>query len=112
MLLPKNTTIFILFILVILSSMYHYLSHIRLLFNSRKIQISNTPVDLPNVVVHLDFKGMPPKLSYLKSLLPKLHGLGVTGFLVEYEDMFPYEGRLVNLRAKYAYSKTEVCVYT
>lgn len=91
--------------------MYHYLSHIRLLFNSRKIQISNTPVDLPNVVVHLDLKGMPPKLSYLKSLLPKLHELGVTGFLVEYEDMFPYEGRLVNLRAKYAYKKTEVCVY-
>lgn len=27
-------------------------------------------IKLDYIVVHLDFKGMPPKLSYLKSLLP------------------------------------------
>ncbi|OWR43951.1 hypothetical protein KGM_215551 [Danaus plexippus plexippus] len=58
---------------------------------------------LKNVILHLDFKGSPPKLSYLKTLLPKLQSLGVTGLLMEYEDMFPYEGKLVNLSAENHY---------
>ncbi|XP_052744860.1 hexosaminidase D-like [Bicyclus anynana] len=74
-----------------------------------KIRVQNiTAIKLPNVVVHLDLKGFPPKLSYLKALLPTLQELGVTGLLIEYEDMFPYEGRLVNLSTKYAYNKTEL----
>ncbi|XP_046973129.1 hexosaminidase D-like [Vanessa cardui] len=63
---------------------------------------------LPNVIVHLDFKGSPPKLSYLKTLLPKFQELGVTGLLMEYEDMFPYNGRIANISAKNCYEKSKL----
>ncbi|CAH0721126.1 unnamed protein product, partial [Brenthis ino] len=65
-------------------------------------------VKLDNVVVHLDLKGSLPKLSYLKTLLPKLQDLGVTGLLIEYEDMFPYDRRLLNLSARNCYEKSKL----
>ncbi|CAK1541065.1 unnamed protein product [Leptosia nina] len=65
-------------------------------------------LNLPNVVVHIDLKGSPPKISYLKSLLPKFKEFGVTGLLMEYEDMFPYEDKLVNLSARNCYEKSEL----
>lgn len=74
-------------------------------------QSRNTPitsVQLQNVIVHIDLKGTPLKISYLESLLPLLKKYGVTGLLMEYEDMFPYEGKLVNLSAEYCYSKPEL----
>ncbi|XP_041501788.1 hexosaminidase D-like isoform X4 [Microtus oregoni] len=58
--------------------------------------------------VHLDLKGAPPKVSYLSEVFPLFHALGANGLLIEYEDMFPYEGRLMLLRAKHAYSPSEV----
>lgn len=67
-----------------------------------------TPVKLDYVIVHLDFKGMPPKLMYLKSLLTTLKRHGVNGLLIEYEDMFPYEGTLANLSVPHHYEKNEV----
>ncbi|XP_039760695.1 hexosaminidase D-like [Pararge aegeria] len=96
----------------ILFSIYLFISYYTVFQNSNmseKIKVDGSiAINLPNVVMHLDLKGFPPKISYLKSLLTKLQELGVTGFLIEYEDMFPYEGRLVNLSAKYAYKKTEL----
>ena len=59
-------------------------------------------------VVHLDLKGAPPKMSYLKSLLPLLKEAGATALLVEYEDMFPYWGRLKNISARNAYTVSEI----
>ncbi|XP_036052147.1 hexosaminidase D isoform X3 [Onychomys torridus] len=59
-------------------------------------------------LVHLDLKGAPPKVSYLSEVFPLFHALGANGLLIEYEDMFPYEGRLKLLRAKHAYSPSEV----
>ena len=59
-------------------------------------------------VVHLDLKGAPPLMSYLKSILPLLKEAGATALLVEYEDMFPYWGRLKNIAAKNAYSVEEI----
>ncbi|XP_037036427.1 hexosaminidase D isoform X2 [Bradysia coprophila] len=59
-------------------------------------------------LVHLDLKGAPPKISYLKRLLPIFKSLGATGLLLEYEDMFPYSSSLRNLSAKNAYSTTDV----
>lgn len=59
-------------------------------------------------VVHLDLKGAPPKLSYLKELFPLLRDAGATALLVEYEDMFPFWGPLRNVSAKNAYSQRDV----
>lgn len=65
-------------------------------------------VTLPNVVVHIDLKGAPPRLDYLLSLLKLFKKFGVNGLLIEYEDMFPYEGRLERLRAPNYYEKEQV----
>ncbi|XP_054739999.1 hexosaminidase D [Anastrepha obliqua] len=59
-------------------------------------------------LVHLDMKGAPAKLSFLKRLLPTLKKLGATGLLIEYEDMFPYTGVLQALAAKNAYKAEEL----
>ncbi|MEJ1284149.1 hexosaminidase (glycosyl hydrolase family 20 catalytic domain) containing [Cricetulus griseus] len=59
-------------------------------------------------LVHLDLKGAPPKVSYFSEVFPLFHALGANGLLIEYEDMFPYEGHLRLLRAKHAYSHSEV----
>lgn len=59
-------------------------------------------------LVHLDLKGAPPKISYLKRLLPIIKSLGATGVLIEYEDMFPYTGSIDQISARNAYTKTEV----
>ncbi|KAG7491689.1 hypothetical protein MATL_G00006810 [Megalops atlanticus] len=50
-------------------------------------------------IVHLDFKGAPPRMSYLQKLIPLIAHLGADGLLLEYEDMFPYEGELKVLQA-------------
>ncbi|XP_037666615.1 hexosaminidase D isoform X2 [Choloepus didactylus] len=59
-------------------------------------------------LVHLDLKGAPPKVSYLSEIFPLFHALGANALLIEYEDMFPYEGPLRLLRAKHAYSPSEI----
>ena len=59
-------------------------------------------------VVHLDFKGAPPKLSYLKSIFPLLKDAGATALLIEYEDMFPFWGALRNVSAGNALTAHDV----
>ena len=64
---------------------------------------------VPNFrIVHLDLKGAPPKISYLKMVFPLLREAGANGVLLEYEDMFPYEGILKPIAAKNAYSKQDI----
>ncbi|XP_066877696.1 hexosaminidase D isoform X3 [Kogia breviceps] len=59
-------------------------------------------------LVHLDLKGAPPRVCYLSEIFPLFRALGANGLLIEYEDMFPYEGHLRLLRAKHAYSPSEI----
>ncbi|XP_058532243.1 hexosaminidase D isoform X2 [Ochotona princeps] len=59
-------------------------------------------------LVHVDLKGAPPRVSYLAQVFPLFHALGANGLLLEYEDMFPYDGPLRLLRATHAYSPAEV----
>uniref|UniRef100_A0A8C6YG71 beta-N-acetylhexosaminidase n=1 Tax=Naja naja TaxID=35670 RepID=A0A8C6YG71_NAJNA len=43
-----------------------------------------------------------------QQIFPLLHVLGANGILLEYEDMYPYDGELKPLRANDAYSPSEV----
>ena len=61
-----------------------------------------------NRIVHLDLKGAPPKVRYLKELFLLLKQLGATGILLEYEDVFPYRGSLGNISAANAWSPADV----
>ncbi|CAK5099506.1 unnamed protein product [Meloidogyne enterolobii] len=58
--------------------------------------------------MHFDFKGAPPKPSYFISLLPLLQNMGFNGLLIEWEDMFPYKGRLANAINGDAYTMDEI----
>ncbi|CAH2292128.1 hexosaminidase D [Pelobates cultripes] len=68
-----------------------------------------TKVNFELILVHLDLKGAPPKVSYLAKILPLFSSLGANGLLIEYEDTFPYFGELLPLRAAHAYSPEEIC---
>ncbi|XP_007652522.1 hexosaminidase D isoform X2 [Cricetulus griseus] len=74
--------------------------------NNKTSMSCSTPFKMR--LVHLDLKGAPPKVSYFSEVFPLFHALGANGLLIEYEDMFPYEGHLRLLRAKHAYSHSEV----
>lgn len=69
----------------------------------------DTPVFVPDRrLVHFDLKGAPPKIDYLQQLIPLIVQLGGTGLLIEYEDMFPYEGVLKSISASNHYTRAEV----
>jgi hypothetical protein len=59
-------------------------------------------------LVHLDLKGSPPKLNYLKELIPFIKKLGATGVLIEYEDFFPYSNDLETIKNQNHYTNTEL----
>ncbi|KAM8890096.1 hexosaminidase D isoform 1-T1 [Synchiropus picturatus] len=61
-------------------------------------------------LVHLDLKGAPPRVEFLHQLIECFSLLGADGLLVEYEDMFPYEGdlKLLQSTAQPVYSPDEV----
>ncbi|ESN93970.1 hypothetical protein HELRODRAFT_121272, partial [Helobdella robusta] len=59
-------------------------------------------------VVHFDLKGAPPKIEYFDWLFPMLKRWGATGVLMEYEDMFPYNGKWSVLRQPHAYGLEDV----
>uniref|UniRef100_A0A672R3H7 beta-N-acetylhexosaminidase n=1 Tax=Sinocyclocheilus grahami TaxID=75366 RepID=A0A672R3H7_SINGR len=60
--------------------------------------------------VHLDLKGAPPRIGYLIELIQLFADLGANGLLIEYEDMFPYEGELKVLQSttQPPYSREEI----
>ncbi|KAM4663997.1 hexosaminidase D isoform 2-T2 [Discoglossus pictus] len=70
--------------------------------------VAAEPVDFDLILVHLDLKGAPPKVSYLAEILPLFSALGAKGLLIEYEDTFPYYGELAPLKAGHAYSPKEI----
>jgi hexosaminidase len=48
------------------------------------------------------------KASFIIKILPMLKTLGATGIIMEYEDMFPYNGNLSFMKAKNAYTEKEI----
>lgn len=86
---------------VIFHTLYHQLDYHRNFFTD-----SNFLPFKGERVIHLDLKGAPPSIDYLKSIFPLLHALGVTSVLIEYEDMFPYNDK--SKRAINAFSKEDI----
>lgn len=72
----------------------------------------DTPIFVPERrLVHFDLKGAPPKIDYLQQLIPLIVQLGGTGLLIEYEDMFPYDGVLKSIAATNHYTRAEVIIF-
>ncbi|GIY29034.1 hypothetical protein CDAR_546991 [Caerostris darwini] len=59
-------------------------------------------------LVHFDLKGAPPVIGYYEQIFPLLKKLGATGILMEYEDMFPYQGDLQIVCQPDVYSAEEI----
>ncbi|RNA40912.1 Hexosaminidase D [Brachionus plicatilis] len=59
-------------------------------------------------LVHLDLKGSPPKLNYLKELIPFMKKSGATGVIIEYEDFFPYKDDLESVTNQNHYTNQEL----
>ncbi|KAF8791839.1 Hexosaminidase D like protein [Argiope bruennichi] len=59
-------------------------------------------------LVHFDLKGAPPIVGYYEQVFPLLKKLGATGILMEYEDMFPYQGDLQIVCQPDVYSMEEI----
>ncbi|XP_003377209.1 hexosaminidase domain-containing protein [Trichinella spiralis] len=68
-------------------------------------KISFVPKQL---IVHLDLKGAPPRVNQFRDLFEFFKKAGATGLLIEWEDMFPFEGDLEPLKNRNAYTKAEV----
>lgn len=62
----------------------------------------------PHRLIHIDFKGAPPKVAYLQKLFPLIKRFGGSGLLLEWEDMFPWTGTLSPMAAGNAYSRAEI----
>ncbi|PRD31441.1 UNVERIFIED_CONTAM: Hexosaminidase D [Trichonephila clavipes] len=59
-------------------------------------------------LVHFDLKGAPPVVGYYEQIFSLLRKLGTTGILMEYEDMFPYQGDLQIVCQPDVYSVEEI----
>ncbi|XP_046632739.1 hexosaminidase D-like isoform X2 [Daphnia pulicaria] len=84
-------------------------SNVYLSQDSASVTQKDNPVFVPDRrLVHFDLKGAPPKIDYLQQLIPLIVQLGGTGLLIEYEDMFPYEGDLKSISASNHYTRAEI----
>ncbi|PIC42660.1 hypothetical protein B9Z55_009665 [Caenorhabditis nigoni] len=59
-------------------------------------------------IIHLDLKGAAYKPDYFEELFAFFNRLHATGILLEWEDMFPFKGRLSGAVNKNAYSMETV----
>lgn len=76
--------------------------------NGVKYRYEDTPIFTGHKIVHLDLKGAPPKVTYYDYLFRLLQNLGATGILIEYEDMFPFKGNLIDIAADNHYNHSEI----
>lgn len=75
---------------------------------SSRYAAASAPISAPNLYVHLDFKGLPLQPDCLCAHIELLKRCGVTGLVLEWEDMLPYHGSMAALAAPNAYTEYEV----
>uniref|UniRef100_A0A7E4VXG6 beta-N-acetylhexosaminidase n=1 Tax=Panagrellus redivivus TaxID=6233 RepID=A0A7E4VXG6_PANRE len=61
-----------------------------------------------NKIIHLDLKGAPYKPTFYNELFTFFNRLGLTGVLIEWEDMFPYTGKLADAINGNHYSMADI----
>lgn len=71
-------------------------------------QEQQLPMRTPPLYCHLDFKGLPLQPDCLCAHIDVLKKCGVTGLILEWEDMLPYSGSMAALAAPNAYTEYEV----
>lgn len=76
--------------------------------NINEIRYSKAPYIPKARLIHLDLKGAPPKVPYIKKIFKLSKLVGATGVLLEWEDTFPWSGPLADIAAANAYTKDEV----
>ena len=88
--------------------------------NQNLLQIKNDPSPrvnkgqyeefLKNIerIVHIDLKGAPPKPDYFTEFIPFIKKHGATGILLEYEDTFPFTGKLAEAKNGHGYTLEDV----
>ena len=91
-----------------------YKNNINNVNNYQKVNDQIAPQNFDHILtgmerlVHIDLKGAPPKPDYLKKLIPFLKKHGASGLLLEYEDMFPFTGRLAEAKHGHAYTLEDI----
>lgn len=73
-----------------------------------EIHYSKVPYIPKSRLIHLDLKGAPPKVAFIKKIFKLSKSIGATGVLLEWEDTFPWSGALASIAATNAYTKEEV----
>ena len=90
-------------LLLISSNYFKYEKKIFLVKNDQYYkQIENNLKQLERIV-HVDLKGAQPKAAYFKEFFKLIKDFGATGILLEYEDVFPYNGKSLNINHIYKF---------
>lgn len=62
----------------------------------------------PSFIVHVDLKAAPPRIDYLLKLMSWLGSAGVSGVLLEYGSMFPFDRKVQELASRQGFSHEDV----
>lgn len=76
--------------------------------DDKKYELIETELSKLERVIHVDLKGAVPKVEYFKEFFKMIKDFGATGVLLEYEDVFPYKGRLSEAVHGEVYSMKDV----
>lgn len=66
------------------------------------------PTNNMKIQVHLDLKGAAPKIEFYEPLFKFFADLKIDSVLLEYEDTFPFFGKLADLKAANAYTPDDI----
>ncbi|CAK9290267.1 unnamed protein product [Gordionus sp. m RMFG-2023] len=106
----KKSVIILSFILIQLFAIHRIFNRYNMIKNKGIYERWDKRIDYNflNKIIHLDLKGAPLSLYYLAQIIPIFSKLGVTGILIEYEDMFPYIGDIEIISRDDCYKEDDI----